>query len=317
IGGEGKIVEIDEAKRGKRKYNKGRYLEGQWVFGGIERRSRKFFLVAVEDRSAGTLVDIIKNKIAPGTTIYSDCCDCWRAYDSLGENQYKHLTVNHSVNSVDPDTGTHTQNIERLWVEVRKLVPRFGKYLTARTYLNVTQETSDLSECDTSKRKRCPRRLSTEEDVEDSELLPNNVLPEFPTFNHKELTKKPVTGPQWKSNSFERFESTPKMIKPSVQEKPISLIPPIERMPKTTTGIHFIYLEYSRDSAIITNMFRGTENEAEKMLKEYLRRAKEELSKEERKIDYLVHNIGQNLDAYGCPLGHPRMSFFKKGYIST
>ncbi|KAJ8964190.1 hypothetical protein NQ314_005071 [Rhamnusium bicolor] len=136
IGGEGKIVEIDEAKIGKRKYNKGRYLEGQWVFGGIERGSRNFFLVAVEDRSAGTLVDIIKNKIAPGTTIFSDC---WRAYDSLGENQYKHLTVNHSVNFVDPDTGTHTQNIERLWVEVRKLVPRFGR--TKRHYEGY------LSEC--------------------------------------------------------------------------------------------------------------------------------------------------------------------------
>jgi hypothetical protein len=43
IGGEGKIVEIDEAKIGKRKYNRGRYLEEQWVFGGIERGSNIFF----------------------------------------------------------------------------------------------------------------------------------------------------------------------------------------------------------------------------------------------------------------------------------
>jgi hypothetical protein len=42
-GGEGKIVEIDEAKIGKRKYNRGRYLEGQWVFGGIERAPINFF----------------------------------------------------------------------------------------------------------------------------------------------------------------------------------------------------------------------------------------------------------------------------------
>jgi hypothetical protein len=45
IGGEGKIVEIDEAKIGKRKYNRGRYLEEQWVFGGIERGSNIFFLL--------------------------------------------------------------------------------------------------------------------------------------------------------------------------------------------------------------------------------------------------------------------------------
>jgi hypothetical protein len=36
-------VEIDEAKIGKRKYNRGRYLEEQWVFGGIERVSNIFF----------------------------------------------------------------------------------------------------------------------------------------------------------------------------------------------------------------------------------------------------------------------------------
>ncbi|KAB0801580.1 hypothetical protein PPYR_03766, partial [Photinus pyralis] len=44
LGGEGVTVEIDEAKRGKRKYNRGRRIEGQWVFGGIERGSKNCFL---------------------------------------------------------------------------------------------------------------------------------------------------------------------------------------------------------------------------------------------------------------------------------
>lgn len=105
IGGPGKIVEIDEAKFGKRKYERGRIIEGQWVFGGIERGTNKMFMIAVKDRKRDTLIKVIKEKIAPQSMIMSDC---WRAYDAI-----QHCTVNHSKNFVDPGTGAHTQNIER------------------------------------------------------------------------------------------------------------------------------------------------------------------------------------------------------------
>ena len=47
IGGPGKVVEIDEAKFGKRKYNRGRLIEGRWVLGGIERGTGRMFLKIV------------------------------------------------------------------------------------------------------------------------------------------------------------------------------------------------------------------------------------------------------------------------------
>ena len=43
IGGDGKEVEIDESKFGKRKNHKGKRVDGVWVFGGIERQSKKCF----------------------------------------------------------------------------------------------------------------------------------------------------------------------------------------------------------------------------------------------------------------------------------
>ncbi|KAL7724276.1 hypothetical protein ACLKA6_013700 [Drosophila palustris] len=124
IGGPDKIVEIDEAKVGKRKYNRGRVVEGQWVFGGIERESGEFFILPVECRNAETLLKIIKERVADGTTIMSDC---WKAYNCLAEEGFIHQTVNHSQNFVDPQTRAHTQNIERLWGDMREFIPRFGR----------------------------------------------------------------------------------------------------------------------------------------------------------------------------------------------
>ena len=53
IGGEGIIVEIDESKFEKRKFNRGHRVEGVWVVGGVERSpDRLMFAVSFQDRSA-------------------------------------------------------------------------------------------------------------------------------------------------------------------------------------------------------------------------------------------------------------------------
>jgi len=73
IGGPNKVVEIDECKIGRRKYNRGKWVEVQWVFGLVERGSNKCMLVPVPNRSRETLVPIIKKYVLPGTKIISDC----------------------------------------------------------------------------------------------------------------------------------------------------------------------------------------------------------------------------------------------------
>nr|XP_027228456.1 uncharacterized protein LOC113820322 [Penaeus vannamei] len=124
IGGQGKIVEIDESKFGRRKYNVGRVIDGQWVFGGICRETRDLFLVPVEDRTSDTLLAVIKERIAPGSIIISDC---WKAYNCLSDEGFEHLTVNHSYHFVDPDTQAHTNTIERQWREAKRKVPLCGR----------------------------------------------------------------------------------------------------------------------------------------------------------------------------------------------
>jgi transposase-like protein len=124
MGGPGRTVEIDESKFGRRKYNKGHRVEGQWVFGMVCRETGEVMLLAVEKRDAATLVPIIQKWILPETTIISDC---WKAYGTLGNIGYEHLTVNHSITFKDPETGAHTNQIESTWNATKRTLPPSGR----------------------------------------------------------------------------------------------------------------------------------------------------------------------------------------------
>ena len=56
IGGPNHIVEIDESKFGRRKYNRGRVVEGQWVIGGICRETKESFFCASGRQKRGNLI---------------------------------------------------------------------------------------------------------------------------------------------------------------------------------------------------------------------------------------------------------------------
>jgi hypothetical protein len=122
VGGEGVIVEIDESKFGKRKYNVGHRVGGAWVIGGVERTSEKLvFAEVVQNRNAETIIDVLSRHVARGSVIYTDC---WRGYSSLSDSlDVHHLTVNHSKNFVDPETGVHTNSIEALWGSMKRSIP--------------------------------------------------------------------------------------------------------------------------------------------------------------------------------------------------
>uniref|UniRef100_A0A0N5BLZ0 DDE_Tnp_IS1595 domain-containing protein n=1 Tax=Strongyloides papillosus TaxID=174720 RepID=A0A0N5BLZ0_STREA len=117
IGGEGQTVEIDETLFVRRKNHCGRLIEQQWCFGGICRETREVFVEPVPDRSAKTLMEVLRRRVHEDTLIMSDM---WKGYSRVEKNGYEHLQVNHKFNFVDPETGAHTQNIERVWRSVKE-----------------------------------------------------------------------------------------------------------------------------------------------------------------------------------------------------
>jgi hypothetical protein len=124
LGGPGNTVEIDESCFGRRKYHRERFRNTMWVFGGVERESGRTFLIPLPDRSADTLLNIIHTWIEPGTTIISDY---WGAYRRLGDDGYRHETVNHSLCFVDPWTGAHTNTMEATWRHVKVFLNPYNR----------------------------------------------------------------------------------------------------------------------------------------------------------------------------------------------
>ena len=131
IGGPGRIVEIDECMLVRRKYERGRLVNSQWGFGGYDVEAKVGFMVPVPHRNADTLLPIIAEYILPGTTIISDL---WRAYSTLSNIGFVHLTVNHSIQFVNHQNNATTNHIESKWQKVKqKHKERYG---TKRTELS-------------------------------------------------------------------------------------------------------------------------------------------------------------------------------------
>lgn len=122
IGGPGMIVQVDEALIGRRKYNRGRAMEGTWVLGMIDSNGAVHFEICPH-RDRVTLHSVIQRSVRPGSDIHTDG---WRAYQGLENLGYDHHVVNHRNEFVAAD-GTHTQRIEAQWRALRRLFTPGGR----------------------------------------------------------------------------------------------------------------------------------------------------------------------------------------------
>jgi transposase-like protein len=122
IGGAGVVIEVDETKLGKRKYQRGHVVDGIWVAVGVERTAdRRVFVVALKDRTADTLLAIVRKHVANGSIVHTDL---FKSYAKLEEvTGLKHKTVNHSLFFKDPVTGVHTNTVEGTNFALKRQIP--------------------------------------------------------------------------------------------------------------------------------------------------------------------------------------------------
>ena len=89
--------------------------------GGVEITTKiKVYFKVVEDRTATTLLEIIKFHVLPGSIVV---VDGWLGYNGLTDMGYQHYTVNHSKEFVNHDTGFHTNHIEGTWSSLKSGLP--------------------------------------------------------------------------------------------------------------------------------------------------------------------------------------------------
>jgi hypothetical protein len=131
LGGDGRIVEIDEAVFRKRKYHRGRSKPVIWILGMAERGLHEHdkchvFYKVLKDRSAATILPIIEEHVLPGTLIITDE---WRSYHripGIEGMKYQHQTVCHSRTYVDEVSGAYTNTVEGVWAHLRHWLPQNG-----------------------------------------------------------------------------------------------------------------------------------------------------------------------------------------------
>lgn len=122
VGGPEKIVDVHEAVFSRPKFNKGRSLPRQCVFGGICRETKQVFLFAAPCLNRDTLEECIKQCVLPGTTIYSHL---WKKYSHIPQIEgysFRHRTVN-------PRSTIDSQLCEFMWRKRHEKCDPFEKFL--------------------------------------------------------------------------------------------------------------------------------------------------------------------------------------------
>ena len=125
VGGEGRVVEIDETWIGGslrfRPYDGQSRSQRQnktMVLGMLERDGDVVTAVVPNNRKHNLLPEVIQH-VAPGSICHTDEL---RSYADLRELGFQHDTVNHSRGRYVSATGCHVQGLESFWAQLKRMI---------------------------------------------------------------------------------------------------------------------------------------------------------------------------------------------------
>ncbi|MCT8761920.1 IS1595 family transposase, partial [Glaesserella parasuis] len=104
-------IEADESYfDGTRKGKRGRGAVGKTAVFGLLKRDGKVYTVVVPNTQSATLLPIIREKVKPDSTVYTDF---YRSYDVLDVSEFNHFRINHSTHFAEKQN--HVNGIENFW----------------------------------------------------------------------------------------------------------------------------------------------------------------------------------------------------------
>lgn len=125
VGGDGGIVEIDEAGIGGQSYYKhsnkklknedGATISGKTSVIGMRERDGNVKAMVVKDRTMDSLLPVVYDNVAPGTVIMTDEL---QAYQHL-KKDFEHHSVNHTAKQF-VNGMAHTNGIENFWSHLKR-----------------------------------------------------------------------------------------------------------------------------------------------------------------------------------------------------
>ena len=119
LGGEGKVVEIDETLVGGKTKGRGKYREGKsYVLGMMERGGQVVTKVIPNNRQV-TLIPAIRAGLKDGSEVHTDELKSYRA---IAKHGFTHKRVNHSKGEYATKDGVTVNSIESFWAQLKRSI---------------------------------------------------------------------------------------------------------------------------------------------------------------------------------------------------